>query len=100
VEAIFRGNEMVPDIIDRPPPHHLDLTFRYKYRSTGWRPYSGAMRWSLTLLTALHPITLTLPSGINIDQLVGDIFRGIEMAPDIIDRPPPHHLDLTFRYKY
>ncbi len=28
VEEIFRGNEMVPDIIDRPPPHYLDLTFR------------------------------------------------------------------------
>ena len=36
----------------------------------------------------------------RLEQLVGDIFRGNEMVPDIIDRPPPHHLDLTFRYKY
>jgi hypothetical protein len=35
VEDIFRGNEMVPDIIDRPPTHHLDLTVRYKYGTTG-----------------------------------------------------------------
>jgi hypothetical protein len=34
----------------------------------------------------------------RLEQLVGDIFRGNEMVPDIIDRPPPHHLDLTFRY--
>jgi hypothetical protein len=61
---------------------------------------SGAMRWSLTSLTVLHPITWTLPSGINMDQLAGAIFRDNEMVPDIIDRPPSHHLDLTFRYKY
>jgi len=36
----------------------------------------------------------------RMEQLVGDIFRGHEMVPDVIDRPPPYHLDLTFRYVY
>jgi len=33
-------------------------------------------------------------------QLVGDIFMGHEMVPDVLDRPLPIHLDLTFRYVY
>ena len=36
----------------------------------------------------------------RLSQLVGDIFTGHELVPDIIDRPPPHHLDITFRFTY
>jgi hypothetical protein len=33
----------------------------------------------------------------RMEQLLGDIFRGHEMVPDILDRPPPHALDMAFR---
>ena len=31
-------------------------------------------------------------------QLVGDIFIGNEMVPDVIDTPPRYPLELTYRY--
>ena len=34
----------------------------------------------------------------KLTQLIGDIFIGNEMVPDIIDKPPLYPLDLTYRY--
>ena len=32
-------------------------------------------------------------------QLVGDIFIGNEMVPDVIDTPPKYPLELTYRFE-
>ena len=32
-------------------------------------------------------------------QLVGDIFIGNEMVPDVIETPPRYPLELTYRYR-
>ena len=54
---------------------------------------------------AASPFTLqslAFPSTCNerLSQLVGDIFIGNEMIPQVLDLPPDYPLELTYRYGF
>ena len=55
---------------------------------------------SQAVTTPFNLQSLAVPSTCNerLSQLVGDIFIGNEMIPQVLDLPPDFPLELTYRY--